>query len=110
MKHCIQVQTPKILSQKRLADGGVVDTYDDFKEVWAEFLPIRGSERWTSDNQEGNQFLRFRIWFDEEILVDSRATYNGKAYNIKSAMNERGRDEYMILEITLAENKDPAVG
>lgn len=110
MKHCIQLQLPKDLVDKRLADGSVEDTYNDLDEIWAEINPKRGRELWTSDNQEGQQFLRFRVWFDDRITIDMRATFRGKEYNIKTVMNEDGMDVYMLLEMTLAENKDPAVG
>lgn len=90
----IKIQAP---TESRDAGGGVVQTFSDVAEVWAEVRPVTSSERFATEAIHSARASVFRVHFINDLSSKCRILYDGLVFEIKG-IAEIGRR--VGLEIT----------
>lgn len=72
--------------------GEEVDNWTELYTVWAEVIPVRGSERYASQQDAAVIEEKFRIRYLSDITPKNRILYNSRIYDIKGVL-EIGRRE-----------------
>lgn len=70
--------------------GEPIETWADIKTVWAEYLPMRGAERYASAQTIAEADTRWRIRYRDGITPVDRIYYNNTVYDVQSVV-ELGR-------------------
>jgi SPP1 family predicted phage head-tail adaptor len=85
----IEIQN-KMVSQNEFGES--IDLFIKKFDSWAQVLPMRGSERFTSQQTVSQADTKFRIRWRPNIGTLSRIVYNEKEYDI-TAILEIGKRE-----------------
>ena len=86
------------------AAGGVLDSWDDVATRWASMDRASGSEVWASAQRSGRVPAVFRLRYLSGVVPAMRLLFDGRAYNILSAVDQSGlREELTITAEELVE-------
>ncbi len=69
--------------------GGISRSWQEVAVLWAEILPLRGSERLRAMQLTSNVSHRFRIRFKTGITSAMRISWNSKIFNIQAVLDTR---------------------
>lgn len=90
----ISIQAP---TEVRDEYGGSTTTWDELREVWAAYIPLRGQELFAAQQVTPEAQVKFRtIWYDG-VDERMRIVFEGKNYGIEYVAEIGRRDG---LEIT----------
>jgi len=78
--------------------GSEVDSWSDLYVVWAEVIPVRGTERYAGSQDAAVIEEKFKIRYLKGITPKNRILYNGRIYDIKGAPLEIGRREGLEIQ------------
>jgi SPP1 family predicted phage head-tail adaptor len=67
--------------------GAEAITWSQLAEVWATAEPLRGQEYLEARRLQSDLDIRFRIRFREGIVPSMRVVYNGRTFDIVSAIH-----------------------
>lgn len=87
--------------------GGFTEAWADLATVWAQVLPLRGSEKWEAMRVSPDDRMKIRIrWRGDAngqpyYTSADRLVWRGRTYNIESVLPWGGRQAY--IEIGVAE-------
>lgn len=90
-----------VIEQKsvtRSALGEEVVAWTLLARVWAEPLPLRGTEFFTAAQMHDDQIIKVLIRFRADVKETMRITWRGEHYDITSVIAVRGgRDELELM-------------
>ena len=72
--------------------GEPVETWKDLGTVWAEYLPVRGAERYASMQTVGEIEIKWRIRYRPGLTPIDRIVYKGHTHDV-TGLIEIGRRE-----------------
>ena len=87
----IQVNSPTLNGV-----GEEIENWNTLYNLWAEVIPVRGTERYASDQDAAVIEEKFKIRYVTGVTPLNRILYNGKTYDIKGVL-ELGRREGLEL-------------
>lgn len=91
-----RVQLLRLTSTRDRA-GGVVQTWTQFAEVWAEVVPFTGRELIAAEALEAETDTRVRIRYRPDVDSGVRVRWRGREMEARSVINVGGVD--VMLEI-----------
>lgn len=83
------------LQRKTVAEnsyGEPVETWKDLGTAWAEYLPVRGAERYASMQTVGEIEIKWRIRYRPGLTPIDRIVYKGRMHDVAGVI-EIGRRE-----------------
>jgi len=70
-------------TESQNSDSGAVElTWSHFKTVWAEYMPMRQSERFTAGRDMAVFTARFRVRYFEGLTEEHRIVFESKNWDI----------------------------
>jgi SPP1 family predicted phage head-tail adaptor len=78
------------------AYGEPIETWTTLAEVWAQYLPGGGNERFAAQQVFAETEARFLIYWRNDVTPVNRLQFDGKGYDIL-AVQEIGRREGLEL-------------
>lgn len=88
----IEQNTPTLNSH-----GDEVDSWATLATVWAEFVPLRGAEKFQSEQTLAQADYRFRIRHRTDVTPKERIKLNGDIYDITAVLEIRRKQGTEIL-------------
>lgn len=86
------------------AAGGVLDSWEDVATRWASMDRANGSEVWASAQRSGRVPSVFRLRYLADVVPAMRLVFDGRVYNILSAVDQSGlREELTVSAEELVE-------
>ena len=85
--------------------GGFTEAWTDLATVWAQVLPLRGSEKWEAMRVSPDDRMKIRIrWRGDAngqpyYTSADRLVWRGRTYNIESALPWGGRQAFIELGV-----------
>lgn len=79
-------------------NGFEVETWDDFKTVWAAVSNLHGREYFAAAAVRQENTVRFTIRYLEGINTSMRILFRGKQYNITAIDNIKYQNRYMEIK------------
>lgn len=81
------------------ASGQMVDTWEDFATVWAEFRPLAGNERFLAQQVMAELDAQFRIRYLRGVTPLYRILYEGNEYEITAVLTpDRNREMHLLVK------------
>jgi SPP1 family predicted phage head-tail adaptor len=80
------------LTETRDEFGAVSESWNTWREVWAQVMPMSAQERFLSDAKRSVRVNKFKIRYLKGLLSTMRIRYEGLIYNI-TGIAELGRFE-----------------
>lgn len=79
--------------------GGYTRSWTDVAALWAEIIPISGSERFAYEQQTNHQRYRIMLRYRNDITPNMRLhdTANNRTFEIKSVINSHEANQ--VIEI-----------
>lgn len=96
LRHLITIQSPTETNEATM--GGLVQTWTDFAEVWADVQPVSGTERFISQQLLANVSHTIRTRYVSDLTPKMRAVMgqgsSQRVFNFESVINtgERGKE------------------
>jgi len=100
MDRRIQLQV-KVETQD--ASGEPIESWNALDTVWAEAIPLRGTERFASQQTAAEADTRFKIRYRSDVTVENRIVFDGDNYDITAVMEIGRREALEILATRRAE-------
>jgi SPP1 family predicted phage head-tail adaptor len=94
MRHRVKLQQR---SSGQDAAGGVLDAWEDFATRWASMERASGREVWASAQRSGRVPAVFRLRYLAGVTPAMRLVFDGRVYNILSAVDMAGRREELVI-------------
>ena len=93
----IQQNTPT-----RDSVGQSIDSWADLATVWAEVVPVSGSESFQAKQVGAEAVAKFRIRYRSDVLRKMRVVYDSDNYDIADIQEDRRfeRRQYQIITAT----------
>ena len=95
MRHRVTIQRRSTAVD---AAGGAVDAWEEVATRYASMDRANGSEVWASAQRSGRVPTVFRLRYLAGVVPAMRLLFDGRVYNILSAVDQAGRRE----ELTIA--------
>jgi len=95
-RHRLSVQS---LSQSSGSEGGLVDTWTTVFTRWASIRPLRGDERFVSEQEHGQLSHEIRMRYDENtstITNKHRLLKGSRIFDIQSYINVFEREREIV--------------
>lgn len=95
-KITFQKRTPELdeLGQEHL------DSFTDYKTVWATIHPLRGKEYWDARRVRADEIFKITIRYVPWVTEDMRIRYKNRFYNITSVADADIRGEFLEIYAT----------
>jgi len=77
-----------------------LNTFADYKAVWATIRPLRGKEYWDAKRVRSDELYKITIRYVDWVREDMRIRYKNRIYNITSIMNAETRGEFLEIYAT----------
>ncbi len=77
--------------------GGILKSWDDLITVWAEMIPLRGSEALDQALLERRQIWKVTIRHRDDVSPDNRLQFRGRPMNIITAEDPDGKRQWLVL-------------
>lgn len=101
MRHRVTIQRRSTTLD---AAGGVLDVWEDVATRWASMDRANGSEVWASAQRSGRVPAVFRLRYLSGVVPAMRLVFDGRVYNILSAVDQSGlREELTVSAEELVE-------
>lgn len=84
----------------RDAFGQEVITWTDLATVWARWIPLKGTERFTAQQLVDTAAGSFEIRHRTDVTAINEVVFNGKQYQIIGEPEEIGRREGLRLHVS----------
>lgn len=95
LKHRITLQLfTKVVNE----NGFEVETWVDFKTLWAAVTNLHGREYFAAAAVKAENTVKFTIRYVEGIDESMRILFKGKQYNISSIDNIKFRNRYVEIK------------
>lgn len=65
------------------ASGEQVPSWSTLATVWAQVLPVKAMERWTSQQMQVQIDAKFRIRYRSDVTAQHRIVFEGRTYDIQ---------------------------
>jgi SPP1 family predicted phage head-tail adaptor len=88
--------TLQTLTISRDGYGATIETWTDLDTVWAEVVPLKGTEYFAAAQIVVEEQLKFRIRYRSDLTEKVRITYNGQTYDVQN-ITEIGRRQGLEL-------------
>jgi len=79
------------------AAGGVLNTWEDFDSRRASMDRASGVEVWASAQRSGRVPAVFRLRYLDGVVPSMRLLFDGRVYNILSAVDQEGRKAELVI-------------
>lgn len=79
------------------AAGGVLNSWEDVATRWASMDRAAGSEVWSSAQRSGRVPAVFRLRYLGNVVPAMRLLFDGRIYNILSAVDLEGRKAELVI-------------
>ncbi len=80
--------------------GQPIDSWADLATVWAEVVPVSGSETFQAKQVGAEAVAKFRIRYRSDIVRKMRVVYDSDNYDISDAAEDRRFERRQYLLIT----------
>jgi SPP1 family predicted phage head-tail adaptor len=77
--------------------GGVRDAWVDYAQRWASMDRAAGREVWASAQRSGRVPAVFRLRYLAGVVPGMRLVFDGRLYNVLSAVDQAGRREELVI-------------
>ncbi len=77
--------------------GGVLETWEDWKTVWAAIEPLRGDEYWSARQFSLEVTHRITIRYLAGVDSQVRVKFSDREFHITSIQNPGERNEALVL-------------
>lgn len=84
-------------TETRDSYGEPVATWATLATVFGQKLDVRGTERFQSEQQLGEEVTRFLIRYRSDVTAKMRLTVEGKVYDIEGIAEVAGRHRWLEL-------------
>lgn len=92
LKHRITLQ---VLETEANENGFQVETWVDFKDLWAAVTNLHGREYFEAAAVQAENTVKFTIRYTDEIDTTMRIFFKGKQYNITSIDNIKYENKFI---------------
>ena len=72
------------------SSGSVVKTWAEFANRYSTYEPQSGKESVTEDHKQSTQSVKFRIRYLSDVTTAMRVVYDGRVFDILSAIDYLG--------------------
>lgn len=90
----VMIQAPERVDNGK---GGSVKTWANLQEVWAEMIPLRGSEALDQVLKEQKQIWKVTIRHRDDVSPDHRLMFMAKPLNIITAEDPDGTRKWLVM-------------
>jgi SPP1 family predicted phage head-tail adaptor len=80
--------------------GGVAKAWVEFAKAWASITPLRGTERWISQEKHATATHAIRIRWIDGVNPKMRIAHDGRTFRISSAINVGDRRKMIDIVAT----------
>lgn len=77
--------------------GGSAKSWADVQSVWAEMIPLRGSEALNQSLLEQRQIWKVTIRHRDDVTPDNRLQFAGRPMNIITAEDPDGMRKWLVM-------------
>ncbi len=77
--------------------GQTVETWGTFATVWAEILPLRGTELFTAQQFQSKITAKVRIHFLRGVSPKMRVLFGSRIFEIHNIINTTERNRELVL-------------
>ena len=91
----ITIQKPITTTNER---GFEIETWEDFKTVWAAVSNLHGREYFAAAAVQAENTVKFTIRYLEGLNTTMRILFQGKQYNITSIDNIKYQNRYIEIK------------
>ena len=95
LKHKITLQILETIAND---NGFEVETWIDFKDLWAAITNLHGREYFEAAAVQAENTVKFTIRYTDEIDVTMRIIFKEKQYNITSIDNIKYANKYIEIK------------
>lgn len=81
-------------------NGFEVETWEDFKTVWAAVSNLHGREYYAAAAVQAENTVKFTIRYLEGLNTTMRILFQGRQYNITAIDNIKYRNRYIEIKAT----------
>lgn len=81
-------------------NGFEVETWEDFKTVWAAVSNLHGREYYAAAAVQAENTVKFTIRYLEGLNTTMRILFQGRQYNITALDNIKYRNRYIEIKAT----------
>lgn len=101
----------RLLVQQRVtgvdAAGSPLATWEKFAIRWASMDRAAGSEVWSSAQRSGRVPAVFRLRYLEGVVPAMRLLFDGRTYNVLSAVDQEGLKAELVITAELLVEETP---
>lgn len=90
--------TLQILETLTNENGFEIETWTDFKDVWASVTNLHGREYFEAAAVQAENTVKFTIRYTDEIETTMRILFKGKQYNISSIDNIKFANKFIEIK------------
>lgn len=101
LKHRITLQILETLTNE---NGFEIETWVDFKDLWAAVTNLHGREYFEAAAVQAENTVKFTIRYTDEIETTMRVLFKGKQYNISSIDNIKYAKKFIEIKAMEVEN------
>jgi SPP1 family predicted phage head-tail adaptor len=94
LRHRVIIQTA---TEARDSYGQPIQTWATFDEVWAEILPLRGTELFTAQQVQSKVVSKIKIRYLAGVSPKMRVLFGARIYQIESIINTTERNVESVL-------------
>ncbi len=95
LKHRITLQILETLTSE---NGFEIETWLDFKDLWAAVTNLHGREYFEAAAVQAENTVKFTIRYTDEIETTMRILFKGKQYNITSIDNIKYANKFIEIK------------
>jgi SPP1 family predicted phage head-tail adaptor len=95
LRHRITLQKFTITTNE---NGFEIETWEDFKTVWAKVTNLHGREYYVAAAVQAENTVKFTIRYIEGLDTSMRILFRGRQYNITSIDNIEYQNRYIEIK------------
>lgn len=95
LKHRITIQILESLTNE---NGFEIETWVDFKDLWAKIENLHGREYFEAAAVQAENTVKFTIRYTDEIDTDMKILFKDKRYNITSIDNIKYANKFIEIK------------
>lgn len=95
LKHRITIQILETLTNE---NGFEIETWIDFKDLWAKIENLHGREYFEAAAVQAENTVKFTIRYTDEINTDMKILFKDKQYNITSIDNIKYANKFIEIK------------
>ena len=94
MRHKITIES---VVETRTGSGAITESWETFKTVRAEVLPVSGREYFSAQTTNAQNTVKFNIRYVPNIDSKMRINYDSRIFDIQNIINYRERNHAMTI-------------